>query len=716
MTNLSDLKSVRKIAPLFLLTFFAFTLLIFNISSVSAPQLTIELTSSVNGTAQLFLLKNSHYTETASHITPIKMGTNTLKFALNNLDSPLRLDPLQSGGTISIQKIYISTFNTDHPIDNKNITPLNQIDRLLNESNATTAIINTQSNDPQLQISFDTTNIKDTRLIFSLVLGAITALLASFIFMLKIHITNLLGKSDYYLEQITKSLKSTNFNWHEIGALFIIATILNGYFLNNFSLSIDDEIGALRQSSEVWIGQGRWTVYFIERFVFPQPAIPFAPFIVLCACLAISYATIVKLHGFKTNWKTYICYPVFCAYPTWWFISEFYSNIPALALGVLLVTIAAHITFKDTSKEKPTIQLTIGRVLLISLLLATAIGAYQSLILLYLAIGFGVTHTMAMRTDHSSRPLIRTLFIRLITIGVLGFFGALAYSIINYCAQDISGIHSNYLNSFLNLEKLTSAPLELTYAIILESARVYTGQMSKFGAGTGLATILLIAATLANITSDVKKSILLILLWGILLIAPFILNFLAGADGIPMRTMVALSYTTWLMAIITISSQRPSFALIGALLVILYELQIFGLTSQYIASASITQSHDRVLAADIYRRIGELSEHFDRDQDINIDVYGHKQITSPYASGWTSTMQASFFDWDGGNLLRMTSYMQVMGYQNIKMVPSQDRLKLTAFFEKMPVWPAKGSVAKLDNTYLVRLSKDADPSHIKQNN
>jgi hypothetical protein len=230
-----------------------------------------------------------------------------------------------------------------------------------------------------------------------------------------------------------------------------------------------------------------------------------------------------------------------------------------------------------------------------------------------------------------------------------------------------------------------------------------------------LATILLIIATLFNLSADIKKSTLLILLWGILLISPFALNFLAGADGIPMRTMVALSYTTWLMAITTVSSKRPSCVLIGALLVILYELQIFGLTSQYIASASITQSHDKILAADIYRRIGELSEDFDRDQVINIDVYGHKQVTSPYATGWTSTMQASFFDWDGGNLLRITSYMQVMGYQNIKMVPQQDRLKLISSFEKMPVWPAKGSVAKLDNIYLIRLSKDADPGHIKQN-
>lgn len=714
MANFSNFKIVRKIAMLFFPTLFALTLLIFN-TSLSSPKLIVEITSSTSGTAQLFFLKSGNYTEARSSTYPINLGENKLRFDFNSHNSPFRLDPLQTGGTITIRKTYLSIFNIDYAIENSNIKSLNQIDNISYENNFAAITISNQSNDPQLEVSFDAKSVNETRLLLSLLISAIISLLVILLITCRTLISTALEKSDNYIRQIISSLYSENFRWREIGRLFLIGSIFYGYFLNDFSLSIDDEIGALRELPELWIGQGRWTVYFIEQFIFPQPAIPFAPFIVLCACLAISYTILIKLHGFESSWKTYICYPVFCSYPTWWFISEFYSNIPALAFGVLLVTIASHITFKDISLKHQVIRLTIGKAVLVAFLLATAIGAYQSLILLYLAIGVGVTYTTARRTGNDSRSLIRAPLIRLITIGFLGFLGAITYSFINSYAQKISGMNSGYLNNFLNLELMATTPLKLIYAVILEGAKVYTGQISKFGASSGAAIILLVAATLSNITTDIKKSIVLTILWGTVLLVPFLLHLLAGADGIPMRTMVTLSYTTWLMAIVLLSAPRPSLVLVGAAVVLVYQLQIFGLTSQYMASASITQSHDRMLAADIYRRMGELSENFDRDQDIYIDVYGHKKIISPYASGWTSTMQASFFDWDGGNLLRMTSYMQVIGYQNIKMVPPQDRSKFTSFFENMPIWPAKGSVVKRDNTYLIRLSKDADPSHFTHN-
>ena len=74
-------------------------------------------------------------------------------------------------------------------------------------------------------------------------------------------------------------------------------------------------------------------------------------------------------------------------------------------------------------------------------------------------------------------------------------------------------------------------------------------------------------------------------------------------------------------------------------------------------------------------------------------------------------MQGSFFDWDGGNLLRMVTYMKVMGYQNINMLGEAERRRVTPLFAEMPVWPAAGSVRKVDDGYLVKLSQDPDPIH-----
>ena len=162
---------------------------------------------------------------------------------------------------------------------------------------------------------------------------------------------------------------------------------------------------------------------------------------------------------------------------------------------------------------------------------------------------------------------------------------------------------------------------------------------------------------------------------------------------------------------VLLSQKRKLIIMLASIILGFYQLQIIGINSQYMASATITQENDNMLAADIYRRIGELSESFDRNKPFEIDVYGHKNINTVYAKGWSSTTQGSFFDWDKGSLLRMVTYMRVMGYQNIDMVEDSKRREMTPLFQNMPIWPAAGSVAKVGERYLVKLSQESDPIH-----
>jgi len=160
-----------------------------------------------------------------------------------------------------------------------------------------------------------------------------------------------------------------------------------------------------------------------------------------------------------------------------------------------------------------------------------------------------------------------------------------------------------------------------------------------------------------------------------------------------------------------LTGQRTVGVSIGAFVVLVYTLQILGLSSQYMASATISQAHDRMVAADIYRRIGELTADFDRNEPVEVDVYGHKDFSTIYASGWSSAMQGSFFAWDQGDLPRMLVYMRLMGYQPLPLISKSEQRKMTPLFLEMPVWPAAGCVRKVGNRYLVRLSRDPDPAH-----
>ncbi|TIV46186.1 MAG: hypothetical protein E5V96_08350, partial [Mesorhizobium sp.] len=52
-------------------------------------------------------------------------------------------------------------------------------------------------------------------------------------------------------------------------AINLFAIFVAMYFseLASFSLSIDEEVAAFRTDSSIWIAQGRWGAYLIERFL-----------------------------------------------------------------------------------------------------------------------------------------------------------------------------------------------------------------------------------------------------------------------------------------------------------------------------------------------------------------------------------------------------------------------------------------------------------------
>ena len=94
-------------------------------------------------------------------------------------------------------------------------------------------------------------------------------------------------------------LKKEGLTFQELGILFAIGTIANIYFLSSFSFSIDDELAATRKDPLIWVAQGRWATYVLEKLIFPQPSVPFAPFLVLIACMRfVNRSILAGAHAF----------------------------------------------------------------------------------------------------------------------------------------------------------------------------------------------------------------------------------------------------------------------------------------------------------------------------------------------------------------------------------------------------------------------------------
>lgn len=501
-------------------------------------------------------------------------------------------------------------------------------------------------------------------------------------------------------------------NLREIGFLSLLGAILYSYFLTNFSFSIDDEFAALRHDPAVWVGQDRWLVYLVEKWILPQPAVPFAPYMILIVLLAVSYALLLRAHGVQTSWKTYFAYPVFGAFPMWWLITAFHANTAALAIGVFFISLSAYMLFGESRGLASPLRGALRKHSMIIIMLACAIAAYQSLLLLFICFAFGSLLTRNLHNQGANQNPCTTILKLLLNVSLLILLALVLYVAMNAVAQHLIAADSGYIAHFIN-PGIFESLFKVLRLVWKEQIALYSGHANRYGANLGINGVVIGLATLVVLRAGRRQIAVNVVLWLGVLIAPFALHFVSGGEPLPLRTLIALAYVSWLSCMLLLSARHTSLMAASVIIIALLQIKIFGLTSQYMATAAIVQSHDRLLAADIYRRIGELSGSFDRNAPLKMDIYGSKSINTIYAKANTGSLQGSFFSWDNGNILRMVSFMKVMGYENISIPNNNERIALTPIFKQMPVWPAAGSVKKCGDIYLIRLSREPDPTHAK---
>lgn len=506
-------------------------------------------------------------------------------------------------------------------------------------------------------------------------------------------------------------LKRYRFTWQELFVLVIIGAFANVYFLANYSPSIDDELAAVRSSSEIWIAQGRFTIYLVETLLFPQPSLPFSPYVFLSVMMALTQMFLVRAHGMTPSWRSYAAYCLFVTYPTWWLIEEFSANVPATGLGFLLVAAALLLQAeKPVGAPRDFSRDDAGRLLAIGLLLALCAGAYQTLLLLFACGTLGI---VMCRSLESTGPFLwREAFAQIFYGGVCLVAGSLLYFVFNKLALYMSGTHPEYIANFVNLDNL-KAPRWLVGTIALEAWATYSGSAELFGGAMPAGAVALACAAVAVTRAHLRVALPNLLLFAVLLGTPFLLHLLTGPYSLPLRAMVALPYVIWLCTLLAFTYLRGAAQIVGLTAFILFQLQIINLTSQYIVTATQVQQQDRMMGFEIGRRMLLLRGDDRAEMPIWLDVYGYgeEKRTSLFAAAKSSVTRGSFFGWDKGNLKRIAAYFRVLGFDAVRAASQDERTALTKQFEGMPVWPREGSLRRSGNYYLLKLGNLPDAAH-----
>jgi hypothetical protein len=479
--------------------------------------------------------------------------------------------------------------------------------------------------------------------------------------------------------------------------------------LGVFSLSIDEEFAAFRDAaSPAWVTQGRWTIYLVQVFLLPQTTIPYLPLVIFGVFSALGYLLIVRAHeGRDPIFRHYYLFPVFVAFPTWFFIIEFYTNLPGIGVGLFASCISVHLFAKMTADmERGGFVLADQKWRLVGAFasIAIALGCYQSFLFFVVSACAGVMLMRLMATERGTKfPWSGLLLLIILAVG-----GTLLYYVIWKAFLLVLDVQVEYIQGFLNIDALLNDPLGIMKRTFDEAWKIYGGSKDVYGQSSIAVGVLLAVSSVLIVVQLTRKGVAAviagILLLGAVLMAPFALHLLSSGTA-AYRSMVAIPYVVWLCGTLMVTNRvhivrAAGFALVGFIIFeSLYTLSLFQ------ASNHLVRDHDRLLAQQAYTRIVAANPSFDTDKPAVVEFFGYREFQTPFPRIWSSTVGQSFFEWDYGNPYRINAFMKLLGYGNLDALPVDRRSEFIKDLYAMPVWPSEGSVKVVRGVTLVRLSK-----------
>ena len=496
-----------------------------------------------------------------------------------------------------------------------------------------------------------------------------------------------------------QSIRLSRREQHAGFVLFLIVCLGYAYELSNFNLSIDDEFLAFGNICS-FVDLGRW-VHPLVHALWPRTVVPSGPFLLFAAGMALGFVYVARSWGIQRF--RFFHYAVFAAYalfPTWLAQLEFAANVLPVGLGVLCVSMATWLTVRA---EPMRAGWPVARLLVAALLCAVAIGCYQSLGLLYSAWVVGAALLGMVGTEASCGW--RTAAAR-VGLGLMVFLAATVLSLLvaklalMACQIDVAA----YAAERFKLSALWTQPRHVANAFVRDLGRPYHDFWRSYPPAGSVFSLTLLGCG-AFCVASAGRSRWLAVLAGLSLLVMIPAAFtVVVAEFMPARTYFASAASLAIVLLLAYRSARSSIGRgIVTGLACLVAVQGLYVNSVEQARGWVVQQYDRALAHDIHRAIAQLGLGQDGAPSL-VQFGGHVTFHSVYPSAPTVTTGASFFEWDGGDRYRMVSYMRLVGYTQYKAVDDAQAKALLPELAEMPSWPAPGSVRRVGDVALVKLS------------
>lgn len=466
-----------------------------------------------------------------------------------------------------------------------------------------------------------------------------------------------------------------------------------GFELFNFNLTIDEEVhAAFTGPTLAWLRQGRWGMYFLNRFLLPHTVIPFVP-LFLALCFHVG-AMVILLHGWgvRSGVVQGLVGAVGLAFPGLAYMYTFSTIGYGIGFGLLCVALSLFIFVRAHG---------LGRWLAV-LPAAYALAIYQGF-LPALAAVFLVSLVLTWKRTG------RLAFAEAASMAGIHLAAVLVYFAIQRLILS-TGIaaDSGYVASFFDTAYLRAHAAVVLTKLSGFMVRVYGGDVSLYSVPIAMLGVVVGLSVLGFCLDIVRRRHLSVLAKAFLIGAGALLLCLPFASGLllrgemAMRFLVALPVVLAGLVVLGLGDNPKLFRALLALCVAVGLFQFVVATNRLFGASHLALQADRLLASRLVERIDMARAGAPEPEVRYLEIIGYPDRPATELMPKLETFGASFFDWDMGNPQRAILFLQTIGYTGLQALPAERRLDMVVVADAMPVWPQAGSVRIVDEAVLVK--------------
>ena len=488
-----------------------------------------------------------------------------------------------------------------------------------------------------------------------------------------------------------------------LGYMALVALLAYPYTLFSFSLSMDSEWHALDSGGKIaWVEQGRWGMYLLNQYLLPDSVIPFfPPFLALAGCIVGAFFLVLTLSPVR-SWADYVATPIAIGCPIFYFALYFTTLGYGIGIAFAITAIGLYALTRWS----------IAGGITAVLFLASSISIYQAILPLIPVI-FAL-YVVASITDKQRLPLGVLLRQSILFIAVL----ALSYGLYQQVSQALMTLmqlkfDSGYMGGFIQFqptpEYMTTA-LRHTYNT---GIGYYTGSSQYYINDLPVLKWLFIGSALVvtlRILLASQQGIIVRLLGLCALLcafaAPLSMLFLCNCPS-PPRTLPSVPYVLAGIVFISARSSLNTIRVAVGVLALACFYKFCIINTRYALASQMRWQSDRELSTRIVERMGLLWDKLPAKQageTYPVALVGEldTERETPFLFV-RSVVADSFYAWGGGDL-RMVSLWYSMGVFDYFVANNDQYLTIAEEADKMPIWPAPGSVSVIKGIFVIKLS------------